>query len=197
MIVATNNKGKISEIKEIFSNYDIYSLKDLNANIEVEENATTFYGNALKKAMTIYDIFKEPTLADDSGICISELDNFPSVLTHRFLGNDATDTMRNEALIKKADQTLTRTAQVVCVIVYYDGENILVGEGKINGKIAKERRGTNGFGFDEIFETESKKTLAEMTPEEKNKISARKLALEDLKAKLNALETDRSRQKSK
>ena len=197
MIVATNNKGKISEIKEIFSNYDIYSLKDLNANIEVEENATTFYGNALKKAMTIYDIFKEPTLADDSGICISELDNFPSVLTHRFLGNDATDTMRNEALIKKADQTLTRTAQVVCVIVYYDGENILVGEGKINGKIAKERRGTNGFGFDEICETESKKTLAEMTPEEKNKISARKLALEDLKAKLNALETDRSRQKSK
>lgn len=189
MIVATSNKGKIREIKQIFNDEDIYSLKDLNANVEVEEDADTFYGNALKKAMTIYEIFQEPTLADDSGLCITALDGFPGVLTHRFLGENATDEERNEALIQKTNEVSDRSAQVVCVMVYYDGKNILVGEGIINGKIATERRGVNGFGFDDIFETENGKTLAELSPEEKNQVSARSIALQDLKDKLEKLNT--------
>jgi len=184
MILATNNKGKLTEIKEIFKEYEIYSLKDKNINIDVVEDEDTFYGNALKKAKEIYEISKEEVIADDSGLCITALNDFPGVLTHRFLGEDATDEDRNNDLINRLNNVSDRSAKVVCNLVYYNGENILIGEGILKGKIAKEPRGENGFGFDAIFELESGKTLAELTSDEKNKISARYLAALDLKEKL-------------
>ena len=184
MIAATNNKGKLKEIREILDNYNIYSLKDKNIDIDVVEDKDTFLENAKKKAIDIYKLTKESTIADDSGLCINALNGFPGVLTHRFLGDNATDEMRNNYLINKMNDYKDRSAKVVCCIVYYDGENTIIGEGVINGFIAKNRRGSNGFGFDEIFELESGKTLAELTSIEKNKISARALALEDLKLKL-------------
>lgn len=187
MIAATGNKGKIREIQEIFSDYQVLSLKDVNASIEVEEDADSFYGNALKKAQETYNLLKEPVIADDSGLCITGLNDFPGVETHRFLGEDATDEDRNNCLIEKANALSDRSAKVVCVIVYYDGENTLVGEGVLDGKISTARRGENGFGFDEIFELPEGKTLAELTSEEKNAISARRKALESLKVQLDAL----------
>ena len=187
MIAATNNKGKLKEIKEILSDYDIYSLKEKNIDIDVVEDADTFYGNALKKAKEIYNLTKEPVIADDSGICITELNDFPGVETHRFLGTTATDEDRNLAIIKKANDTKTRKAKVICILVYYDGNKTIVGEGMLEGKIVTEPRGENGFGFDPIFELKTGKTLAELTSEEKNKLSARYLATLDLKEKLLAI----------
>ena len=184
MILATNNKGKLEEIRKILKNNKIYSLKDKNINIDVEEDKDTFLGNAEKKAMEIYEITKEATIADDSGLCINCLNGFPGVMTHRFLGAEATDRMRNEYLIKKVDKYKDRSAKVICNIVYYDGTNKIIGEGILNGTIATECRGNNGFGFDEIFELPNGKTLAELSKEEKNKVSARALAAQDLKKKI-------------
>lgn len=181
MVLATNNPGKLKEIKEILKDYEIYSLKEKGLAIDVLEDADTFYGNALKKAQTIYNLVKEPVIADDSGLCITALDDFPGVLTHRFLGEDATNDARNSALIEMlSDPMLNREAEVVCDLVYYDGNNTLVGEGILKGKIASFPRGENGFGFDAIFELENGKTLAELTSEEKNALSARYLACVDL-----------------
>lgn len=186
MIVASNNKGKIDEIKAILNEYEIYSLKDKNIDIDVLEDADTFLGNATKKAIEIYNIAHEPAIADDSGLCIQALNDFPGVYTHRFLGSDATDEDRNNYYINETNKYDDRSAKVVCVIVYYDGKNTLVGEGIIDGKISKEIRGEYGFGFDKVFELKNGKTLAELTPEEKNKVSARYLALIDLKEKLKS-----------
>ena len=185
MIIATNNKGKLEEIKKILNEYKIYSLKEKGINVEVEENERTFYGNARKKAIEIYELTHEETIADDSGLCINALNGYPGVMTHRFLGDDATDGMRNDYLISEADKFEDRSAKVVCNLVYYDGEQEIVGEGIIDGFIATEKRGSNGFGFDEIFELPNGLTLAELSPEEKNEVSARSLAIKDLKRKLD------------
>lgn len=184
MIVASNNKGKLNEIKAIFKDEELKSLNEVNIDIEVEEDQETFYGNALKKAKAIYELTKEATISDDSGLCVNELNDWPGVLTHRFLGANKTDRERNLAIIEKCQSLAKRDAKVVCNIVYYDNGQIVVGEGIINGYIATNPRGENGFGFDEIFELENGKTLAELSPTEKNKVSARALALQDLKNKL-------------
>lgn len=183
MILATNNKGKIEEIKKILNEYEIYSLKEKNIDIDVEEDQDTFVGNATKKAKEIYNISGEATIADDSGLCIDALDGFPGVMTHRFLG-DVSDIERNEYLINETNKHNNRSAKVVCNLVYYDGTNIIVGEGILKGYISKERRGTNGFGFDEIFELEDGRTIAELSQEEINKKSARRVALDRLNEKI-------------
>ena len=185
MILASNNKGKIEEVKKIFQGYDVYSLKDKDIDIDVLEDENTFVGNATKKAKEIYAVAREETIADDSGLCINCLNGFPGVLTHRFLGDDATDRMKNEYLIKEVNKHKNRSAKAVCIIVYYDGNNIIIGEGTLKGTISKKCKGTNGFGFDEIFELPNGLTLAELSAEEKNNISARSKALKDLKKKLN------------
>ncbi len=189
MIVATNNQGKLKELKEILNHYEIYSLRERNIDIDVEEDQATFYGNALKKAKEIYEIVKEPVIADDSGLCINILGDWPGVLTHRFLGEDATEIDRNEAILEKMKdyQGEDRKANFICNLVYYDGENIVVGEGILEGVISCNRRGNNGFGFDEIFELENGKTLAELSSSDKNKISSRYLAILELKEKLDNL----------
>lgn len=189
MVLATNNKGKIKELKSIFDEIfkDIKSLNESGVNIEIEESEKTFYGNALKKAREIYNAIKEPVIADDSGLCINKLDGFPGVSTHRFLGENATDEEINNALIEKVKNLQDKSAKVICTLVYYDGENTVVGNGVINGKITMSPRGANGFGFDPIFELENKKTLAELESNEKNKISARYLASKDLANKLKEI----------
>jgi len=184
MILATNNNGKLMEIKAILKEYEIYSLKEKNIDIDVIEDEDSFYGNALKKAREIYEMSGEPVIADDSGLCITALNNFPGVFTHRFLGDNANDEERNYDLIRRLNNVSDRSAKVVCNLVYYDGNSTLVGEGILEGRIALEPRGQNGFGFDPIFELENGKTLAELTSEQKNMLSARHLAAVDLANKI-------------
>lgn len=192
MIIATNNKGKIEEIKKILKDDKVFSLKEKNIMIDVEEDKNSFLENAEKKAIEIYNIAKEETIADDSGLCINCLNGFPGVMTHRFLGENATDRMRNEYLINEVNKYEDRSAQVVCNIVYYDGKKKIIGEGILNGFISKECRGDNGFGFDEIFELLSGLTLAEISSDEKNKISARSLAIKDLEEKLKTYKDNKN-----
>ena len=193
MIFASNNKGKLIEIKSIFNEEEIKSLKDAKIEIEIIEDQDSFYGNALKKARGIYNLTKVPVIADDSGLCINVLNDWPGVITQRFLREEATDKERNDAIIKKMEQFkhCEREAKVICNLVYYDGINIITGEGILKGKISQEPRGSNGFGFDEIFELKDGRTLAELSSEEKNKISARYLAAVDLKEKLKNIKRTR------
>ena len=184
MILATNNVGKLNEIRKILDEYEIFSLKDKNINIDVVEDQDTFVDNAKKKAIEVYNLTHEEVIADDSGLCINVLDGFPGVMTHRFLGDDATDDDRNKFLVDKLNDYEDRSAFVLCNLVYYDGVDFVVGEGRLDGFISREVRGLNGFGFDSIFELSSGKTLAELSSDEKNNVSARYLAAQDLKNKL-------------
>ena len=186
MIAATNNLDKLKEIREILKKYRIYSLKEKGIDIDVLEDGNTFLENAKKKAIEVYKYSNsnEGVIADDSGLCIKALNGFPGVETHRFLGEDATDRERNEYLINEVNKYDDRSAQFICNLVYYDGTNVIVGEGVLDGFISNECRGENGFGFDEIFELSNGLTLAELSSEQKNNKSARSLALNDLKKKL-------------
>lgn len=187
LIVASNNKGKIEEIKKIFSDFNILSQSEAGIYIDVIEDSDTFYGNACKKAIEIYEKVKKPVIADDSGLTIEYFEDWPGVFTHRFLGDNADDKSRNEYILNKMKDIKNeeyRKAKFKCVIVYYDGKNIISKEGCLNGTIAKKRLGNNGFGFDEIFMIDNNLTLAQISSEEKNKISARKQALNELKLEL-------------
>ena len=183
IIVATNNLGKLKEIRAILDNYEVISLKDLNLSVDIVEDGKTFKENALKKAREVFKITKIPAIADDSGLCINVLEGFPGINTARFLGNNASDNDRNNYILEKLKdkKELERKAEVVCDIAYVDEKNEYVVEGVIKGKIACKKRGNNGFGFDPIFELDNGKTLAELEEYEKNNVSSRKIALEKLK----------------
>lgn len=186
VIVATNNEGKLKEIKDILKEYELLTLKDVNCNIEVEEDKDTFEGNSIKKAKEISEILHIPCIADDSGLCIDIYDGWPGVHTARFLGENATAKQRNKYILEKMKglKGKERKASVKCCISFYENGNYIIGKGEIQGKIAEKPRGDNGFGFDEIFELEDGRTYAELSKEEKNKISHRGLALKDLLKKL-------------
>lgn len=188
MIFATNNEGKLRELKEIFGDKNIISLKEIGVNIDVVEDQNSFYGNARKKAIEVFNLVKIPVIADDSGLCINALNDFPGVMTHRFLGANKTDKEINDALIKACSNLKDRSAKVVCCLVYYDGVNEVVETGEINGNITLEARGINGFGFDPIFELKDGRTLAELDSDTKNICSARYLAAKKLKKSLNKLD---------
>lgn len=187
IVAATSNEGKLKEIREILNEYEIISLKDINCEIEVEEDGKTFEENALKKAREIYKATKTPCIADDSGLCIEEYKGWPGVETARFLGkNKATNEYareRNEYILKKMKNLpkQKRKAKHVTCISYVDSENEYITIGEQPGYIAESPRGNNGFGFDEIFELENGKTMAEIPKDEKNKISSRKIALEKMR----------------
>lgn len=186
ILVATNNAGKLKEIKEILKDYELLSLKDINCEIEVDEDQDTFEGNAKKKAEEISKITNMPCIADDSGLCIENLQGWPGVYTARFLGENTTQTQRNDAILEKMKnlEDKDRRAKVICVIAYYENGKFIVAKGETEGKIAQNPRGKNGFGFDPIFEIENGKTYAELSDTEKNSISHRRKALENLEKQL-------------
>lgn len=186
LVIATHNVGKLRELREFFPEYLLLSLNDFHINHEVEENGKTFFDNAKKKAKEFYEQVHYPVISDDTGISIDSLGGFPGVLTHRWLGEDATDKKRNAELIRRASGEIVR---FICVLVYYDGKHIVSGHGELTGRISTLPRGNNGFGFDPIFELPDGRTLAELSKEEKNQLSARRLAALDLASKLPKLDT--------
>lgn len=184
IIMASGNKGKIKEAQEILKDYKIISMKEININIDVEEDQDTFEKNARKKAETISkELNGKLCLADDSGIEIEYLDGFPGVYTKRW--HKGTDRERNEALIEKLKGVPheKRKVKYVTAMALSDGKETVTAVADIQGYISESPRGDNGFGFDEIFELESGRTLAELSLDEKNEISARKKALEILQEK--------------
>ena len=186
IVIASGNKGKIKEAGEILKDYKIISMNEVGIDIEVEENQKTFEGNAIKKAETIARALNgKMCIADDSGIEIEYLNGFPGVHTKRW--HKGTDRERNLAIIEKLRgiPKEKRKISFTTAIALSDGKNTICEKGIIEGYVAEKPRGENGFGFDEIFELVNGKTLAEISEEEKNKISARKIALERIRNRLN------------
>ena len=182
IVIASGNVGKIKEAQEILNEYKIIPMKELGITVDVEEDEETFEGNAIKKAETIAKHLNgRMCIADDSGIKIEYLNGFPGVHTKRW--HTGTDRERNLAIIEKLKDVPKekRKIKFITALAISDGENTISVTATIEGYVAENIRGKNGFGFDEIFELENGKTLAEISQEEKNEISARKKALEALK----------------
>lgn len=185
IVIASGNKGKIKEAQEILKEYKIIPMSEIGIDIDVEEDKNTFEGNAIKKAETIAkNLSGKMCIADDSGIEIEYLDGFPGVYTKRW--HQGTDRERNLAIIEKLKGVPkeNRKIKFITAMAISDGENTITAIGEIEGYVAERPRGDNGFGFDEIFELENGRTLAEISQNEKNEISARRKALELLKNEL-------------
>jgi XTP/dITP diphosphohydrolase len=185
IIFATNNKGKVKEVNHIFDKLDvqIISLADLSETIEIEETGSTFEENALIKAKQVFKKFKLPTIADDSGLVVEQLNGAPGIYSSRYAGEDGNDSANNEKLLRELKSyPHPHMAKFVCAAVYYDGKVTFISEGEIKGRIIDEERGTNGFGYDPLFVPENyNKTSAELDPGIKNKISHRYHAFIKLK----------------
>ena len=185
IIFATQNRGKAMEVKHIFKNVDIeiVSLDEINDSIEIEETGATFEENALLKARIVFNKFKLPTISDDSGLVVEQLNGAPGIYSARYAGEDGNDSANNKKLLENLKYfPHPHKAKFVCSAVYYDGKNSYTSEGNIKGRIIDDERGKNGFGYDPLFVPESyEKTLAEFEPEIKNKISHRYRAFIKLK----------------
>lgn len=178
--IATNNPGKLREIRAILGGFfdEALSLSDLGIDIDIEETGTTLTENALIKARTIRDLTGLPALADDSGLMVDALGGAPGVYSARYAGEEHDD-KKNNALLLKNLEGKPRDAKFCSVIAlcYPDGRE-LTAEGSVRGVILEEERGTGGFGYDPLFfSPELGKTFAEATPEEKNSVSHRSRAL--------------------
>lgn len=184
LVAASNNNGKIKEIKEIFTDYDILSIsemeKKLGKKIIVTENQMTFSENAREKVNCLYqEIGDDYTcIGDDSGISIDALDGFPGVHTARWMNAD--DHMKNLELLKRLENVPKnkRKCHYTTVIAIKGKEIDKIFEYTLDGIISLNVRGNNGFGFDEIFELPNGKTLAEITMKEKLELSPRRKALD-------------------
>lgn len=189
LIIASENKGKIKETQEILKQYEIIPISQLGIEIEIKEDQETFEDNSIKKAETIAKKLNgKKCIADDSGIEIEYLNGFPGVKTKRW--HSGTDRERNLAILEKLNGVPKekRKIKFVTAIALSDGEKTISATGEIEGYVAENIRGDNGFGFDEIFELEDGRTLAELSDVEKNRISARRIALEKIKGELDSLE---------
>lgn len=193
IVLASNNAKKIKEIKEILQglSYEVYSLKDMNIDIDVEEDGVTFEENAKKKACEIQEYLKSKgesnfmVLSDDSGLEVDCLNGAPGVYSARYAGEHGNDYNNNVKLLEemKAIKGKDRSARFVCVIalVTENGEVETV-RGEAEGYIIEELKTDGGFGYDPLFFYEGfNKTFGEASAEEKNSISHRGEALKKLK----------------
>lgn len=187
IIFATSNEGKMDEIRDIMKDLDIevLSLKDAGLNPDIEENGNSFEENAIIKAKAVMELTGEMVLADDSGLEVDYLEKAPGIYSARFLGEDTQYSVKNQYIIDKLvhAEGEDRSARFVCVIAFAlpNGE-ITTRRGTIEGYIADEISGVRGFGYDPIFYVpEYQCTTAELSPEHKNKISHRGIALSAMK----------------
>jgi XTP/dITP diphosphohydrolase len=185
IILATTNKGKLNDVKEILKDIDveILSFLDFDDYPNVEETGSTFLENAGLKAKAAFDKYGIPSFGDDSGLEAFQLNGEPGIYSARYTGEDADDEKNNLKLIEKLSKyPEPHPGRFVCAAVYYDGKEYKSAIGEIRGNIIKTPRGKNGFGYDPLFIPNGYNiTTAEMTHEEKNKISHRLNAFKELK----------------
>ena len=178
LLVATTNAGKQREYRELLRELpaELVFPNDLGITLEVEEDGATFRENAAKKALALSRASGLPALADDSGLEVEALGGEPGVRSSRYAGPDADDPRRRAFLLEKLrGYPAPRKARFVCVIaIAIPGREVAYAEGECRGEITLAERGTNGFGYDPIFQVEGRAaTMAELSPEEKNRISHR------------------------
>lgn len=185
ILLATKNINKHKEISKIFKDTGGYHQAIYHEDlINVEEDKDTILENAQKKAYEIYNHYQVPVIADDSGLFVTSLNGMPGLRSKRYAGENATDQENIELLLSNLSGIEERSGYFQTVLYFYDGTKEISTEGILEGVITEEQRGTNGFGYDSIFEHDNK-TLAELTPEKKNKISHRKIATNKMIGILN------------
>jgi XTP/dITP diphosphohydrolase len=184
--IASYNQHKIDEIKEILgSTWDVGNPDELNPQISWEETGTTFAENAIIKIRAMEAFTEDFILADDSGLCVDALAQSPGVYSSRFAGVDATDGDNIAKLLADLRPfPKERRAEFICCLAFFDKKKTIhLFEGRLKGKIADRIIGVGGFGYDPIFIPDGfDKTLAELSPKEKNSISHRRKALDLLHA---------------
>jgi XTP/dITP diphosphohydrolase len=197
LVVATSNRGKLHEFRELFADLPI-DLKPmaeaLPRKIEIVEDQRTFEGNARKKARLVAEACAMPVLADDSGLEVDALDGAPGVRSARYAGEGATDSQNNRKLLTALQEMgeAPRTARFRCVIVLHDPIALaepLIADGTCEGEIATGPRGAHGFGYDPIFivrDVPGRRTMAELSDDEKNTISHRGRAVHAMRSRLRA-----------
>ncbi|ASS72127.1 XTP/dITP diphosphatase [Bacillus atrophaeus] len=185
-IIATHNPGKVKEFKDILApkGYDVKSLADIGFLEEIEETGHTFEENAVLKAEAVAKAVNKMVIADDSGLSVDNLGGSPGVYSARYAGEQKDDMANINKVLQelKGIEKEQRTARFRCALaVSIPGEETKTVEGHVEGYIAEEPKGENGFGYDPIFIVKDKdKTMAELTSDEKNKISHRANALKKL-----------------
>lgn len=182
LIFATHNQNKVEEITAILPPViEIKSLRDINFKNEIYETSKTLQGNALIKARTIFNQFKRNCFADDTGLEVEVLNGDPGVLSARYAGNQNIAINNIKKLLRKLKNHDNRKAQFRTVIALIYDRNEYFFEGIIKGKIIREAKGNNGFGYDPIFQPENYfLSFAQLDKEEKNKISHRAKAFRKL-----------------
>lgn len=182
LIVATNNKHKAQEIKDMLVGleFEVLSLMDIGIDIDVEESGSTYAENALIKAMALRDLTDGWILADDSGLEIDALDRAPGIYSARYLGEDTPYMIKNSMILDKLEDIDDRSARFVCSIalVFEDG-SYWITVNKCEGSISDSIQGINGFGYDPIFIPQGySQTFGVLPVEIKNSISHRAKALQ-------------------
>ncbi len=188
VLIASSNPHKIIEIKfflEHVPSMKVLSLPDFGINVDVVEDGTSLEQNSFIKARAIYKLLEIPSLADDTGLFVDALDGEPGVYSARYAGVNATYEENCEKLLKAMERVpererVARFKSVLCYMI--DIDNYYFFRGNVEGKIIREKRGENGFGYDPVFLPQgSDRTFAELTDEEKNIISHRAIALQKFK----------------
>ena len=190
LIIASNNAHKLSEMKAILSPFfdDVQSMREAGIEHETVEDGKTFMENALKKARELAEISGCCAIADDSGLCVDALGGAPGIFSARYSGTHGDDKANNLKLLRALEGERDRKAHYTCAIAlcWPDGRE-LTAEDYLYGEIGQEEKGTNGFGYDPLFILpEYGCTAAQLSPEEKNRISHRANALHALLAQLQA-----------
>lgn len=186
LIIASTNKGKLKEIRDLLSGFDfnILSMTEAGLDINIVEDQVDFAGNSFKKASEISRLTGEIVLADDSGLEVEALGGKPGVYSARFAGENASDEENNKKLLSLLQYVPEnrRTARFKCVVtLYYSDGTYLQTEGVCPGRIGFYPAGEGGFGYDPLFILDGyNKTMAELTMEEKNEVSHRAIALKAL-----------------
>ena len=195
IVFATGNAGKIREIQMILAdlNLEVVSMKEAGIQVDIEENGSTYEENALLKARAVAAFTDAIVMADDSGLEIDYLNKEPGIYSARYLGEDTPYSVKNAKLMERLTGVPDekRSARFVCAIAaVLPGGKELTTRAAIEGRIGYEEKGSNGFGYDPIFYVpEFGKTTAELTGEEKNKVSHRGKALELMKEELRKYES--------
>lgn len=190
IIVATQNKGKVKEIKEMLGDLpiDVKTMGEVGIDIDVEETGSTFEENAVIKAEAISKMVDGLVIADDSGLEIDYLNKEPGVYSARYLGKDTPYEVKNQIILERLKDVPKeqRTARFVCAMALCEaGEETFVTRGTLEGYIGNQPEGENGFGYDPILFVEALGTsTANISLEEKNKISHRAKALKQVIEKI-------------
>ena len=188
LVLASKNKKKLVEMNEILSHLgiEVCSEAEAGVDVEVEETGTTFEENSLLKARAVMEASGLPAIADDSGLCVDALNGAPGVYSARYGGEGLDDTGRCRLLLENMKGQMPRTAKFVSVITCcFPSGDVLTARGECPGTIAFAPQGEGGFGYDPVFFVpEMRKTFGQLTPEEKNAISHRGVALRAFGEKL-------------